>query len=63
MHPMGKLPVTFKVGMRTHKEDLHIYSEVDRTLLSWRASKQLSILLPNYPTPSEPNTHIVHFKM
>ena len=58
MYPLGKLPVTFKLGTRTHKEDLHIYSEVDRTLLSWSASKQLGILPAGYPTPSDPETHM-----
>ena len=53
MYSVGKLPVTFKLGTRIHKEDLHIYSEADRTPLSWRASKQLGILPAGYPTPSE----------
>ena len=34
MKPIGKLPVTFQLGTTTHKDDLHIYSEVTGVLLS-----------------------------
>lgn len=51
MRPMGKIPVTFKLGSHTHVEDLHIYRDMKGVLLSWRVSKGLHILPQCYPEP------------
>ena len=49
MHPVGRLPITLRLGPLTHNEDLHIYPEVTGVLLSWKAAKGLGILPRSYP--------------
>ena len=50
--PLGKMPVTISVGSNTYKDDIHIYTQVDGILLSWRACIGLGILPPHYPQPA-----------
>ena len=51
MYPIGKLTVTFKLGTREHKEELHIYPNVSGVIMSWKATKALGILPEHYPKP------------
>lgn len=51
MQPMGRLPVTFHLQGRQHKEDVHIYPDVPAVIMSWKAAKSLSILPSHYPQP------------
>ena len=51
MSPLGKLPVTIRLGNHTYLEDIHIYPNVRGTLLSWKACKALQILPSHYPNP------------
>ncbi len=51
MSPLGKLPVTVRLGNHTYLEDIHIYPNVRGTLLSWKACKALQILPSHYPNP------------
>ena len=44
MHPIGRLPVCFKIGDKQHLDDLHVYSNVTGTLMSWKTCKELKIL-------------------
>ena len=53
MHPIGKLPVTLTLGQRKFVDDLHIYTDVEGILLSWKAAKGLSILPQCYPKPCD----------
>lgn len=48
---MGKLPVNLKFGYREFSDDLLIYSDVDRVLISWKGCKSLGILPNCYPYP------------
>ncbi len=54
MQPIGKLPVDITLESRMHTEDFHIYSGIDRALLSWKAARELRILPECYPRPFEP---------
>ena len=54
MQPLGKLPVTITLKGRKCLEDFHIYSNVDRVLISWKVARNLSILPDTYPRPIEP---------
>ena len=45
MKPIGRLPVTFRLGRQTHVDHLHIYPSVKGVLLSWKTAKSLNILL------------------
>jgi hypothetical protein len=51
MRPIGKIPVTIALETSKHTEDLHIYPDVDRILLSWKAARGLNILPECYPRP------------
>ena len=51
MHPLGKIPVTFKLKNREYTDDLHIYPSVHGILMSWQVCKGLGILLHCYPDP------------
>ena len=51
MHPIGKLPVKLKLGDKEYSDDFHIYPNIQGTLISWKACKQLSILPECYPHP------------
>ena len=51
MFPLGKLPVTIRLGNHAYLEDIHIYPNVCGTLLSWKACKALQILPPSYSNP------------
>ena len=51
MVPIGKLPVTIKLGKTVYKDDLHIYPGVTGALISWKAGKGLHILPESYPYP------------
>ena len=52
MQPMGKIPITFHLQGRQHKEDMHIYSQVSGVIMSWKAARSLSILPSQYPQPT-----------
>ena len=57
MTPIGQLPVTITLGTVTYRDTLHIYPAVKGVLLSWKTSKALRVLPPNYPSPlSSPGT-------
>ena len=58
MFPLGKLPVTLRLGNQEYLEDVHIYPNVRDTLISWKACKALHILPPHYPQPTP--SPIVH---
>ena len=49
MHPVGRLPVCFKIGNKEHLDDLHIYPNVTGTLMSWKTCTELGILPNCYP--------------
>jgi len=51
MFPLGRLPVTFRYCDTEYRDDLHIYPEIQGTILSWKACKALHILPPDYPSP------------
>ena len=51
MTPMGKLPTTFSLQGRTHREEIHVFKDVTGVMMSWKACKALGILPPCYPTP------------
>jgi len=51
MIPLGKVPVTIKLGKTTYKDDLHIYPGVSGALISWKAAKGLGILSASYLYP------------
>ena len=52
MKPLGKLPITIKLGTHNHTDMFHIFSNVTITLLSWKAARGLTILSKNYPNPA-----------
>ena len=52
MQPLGKLPVTLRLGDKQYQDDIHIYPGVSGALISWRASKGLGILPEHYPHPA-----------
>ena len=54
MQPLGRLPVTITLMGRRCMEDFHIYSDVDRVLISWKAAHKLNILHDTYPHPIQP---------
>ena len=58
MHPVGRLPVCFKVGNKEHLDDLHIYPNVTGTLMSWKTCKELGILPNCYPNPTISSTTV-----
>ena len=41
MRPIGRIPVTLSLDGREFVEDFHIYPQVSRVLLSWKAAKGL----------------------
>ena len=51
MRPIGRVPVTLSLDGREFVEDFHIYLQVSRVLLSWKAAKGLGILSECYPLP------------
>ena len=51
MRPMGKLPVSLKLGSKEFTDELHIYPDVCGVLISWKACKNLGILPDCYPHP------------
>jgi hypothetical protein len=51
MNPIGKLPVAMSLGAIQFREDVHIYHEVKRAMVSWKAAKGLGILSTCYPYP------------
>ena len=51
MHPVGKLPITLKLGSKEFPDELHIYPNVCGVLISWKACKGLGILPDCYPHP------------
>ena len=58
MHPVGRLPVCFKIGNKEHLDDLHIYPNVTGTLMSWKTCKELGILPNCYPNPTISSTTV-----
>ena len=60
MHPVGKLPISLKLGDRTFSDELHIYPDVCDILISWKACKNLGILPDCYPhLPANISTNTV----
>ena len=57
MQPLGKLPVTLRLGDKQYRDDIHINPGVSGALMSWRASKGLGILPDHYPHPL-PTTNV-----
>ena len=51
--PISKLPVQIKIRNHTHKDELHIYPNIEGVLISWKACKALSILPQSYPEPTK----------
>ena len=51
MQPLGKLPVTFQLCGKDHREDMHIYPGVSGVIMSWKTAKGLNILPEHYPDP------------
>ena len=51
MTPVGSLPVTFSLGAMVYSNVFHVYPQVCRALLSWKAAKRLKILPIYYPCP------------
>jgi len=51
MFPLGRLQVTFRYCDTEYRDDLHIYPEIQGTILSCKACKALRILPPDYPSP------------
>ena len=51
MQPLGKLPITFQLCGRDHREDMHIYPGVSGVIMSWKTAKGLNILPEHYPDP------------
>ena len=51
MHPLGKIPVTFKLKNREYTNDFHIYPSVHGILMFWQVYKGLGILPHCYPDP------------
>lgn len=49
MTPIGKLPVTIQLEGRSYTDDLHVYLGVTGAIISWKAAKELGILLAHYP--------------
>ena len=58
MHPIGRLPVCFKIGNKEHLDDLHIYPNVTGTLMSWKTCKELGILPNCYPNQTISSTTV-----
>ena len=52
MFPLGKLPVTVRLGNHAYLEDIHIYPNVRGTLLSWKACKLFRYCHQVIQTPS-----------
>ena len=51
MTPIKKLPVRIQLEGRSYSDGLHIYPGVTGTIISWKAAKELGILLTHYPQP------------
>ena len=49
MKPLGKIPVTISLQGRAYRDNIHIFPGVSGAIISWKAAKELSILLPQYP--------------
>ena len=58
MHPVGRLPVCFKIGDKQHFDDLYIYPNVTGTLMSWKTCKELRILSDCYSNPTVASTTV-----
>ena len=57
IHPVGKLPISLKLGDRTFSDELHIYPGI---LIPWKACINLGILPDCYPhPPANDNTNTV----
>ena len=54
MQTLGKLPISVKLGAQHLNEKFHIYPTVSGIVLSWKAAKNLDILIPQYPKPIHP---------
>ena len=53
MTPLGKVPITIKLGEAAYHDDWHIYPGVSGALISWNAAKHLEILPVSYPYPEK----------
>ena len=51
MTPLGRVPITIKLGRQTCQDNLHIYPGVSGVLISWKVAKNLGILPESYPYP------------
>ena len=57
MHPVGRLPVCFKIGNKEQLDDLHIYPNVTGTLMSWKTCilrnlESYQTAIPTQPFPA-----------
>ena len=60
MSLIGKSPVNITIGNSIYRDDIHVYTEVNGILLSWKTCKGLHILPLRYPEPIEsPSTKAV----
>ena len=57
MTPLGRVPITIKLGRQTCRDNLHIYPGVSGALISWKVAKNLGILLESYPGALTPDLH------
>ena len=51
MTPLGRVPITIKLGRQTCRNNLHIYPGVSGALISWKVAKNLGIWPESYPYP------------
>ena len=57
MHPLGKIPVTFKLKNREYTNDLHIYPSVHGILMSWQVCRGCNTLIHSTTTGTQCNNH------
>ena len=51
MYSLGKQPVKLQLGNKEYMYEFYIYASVQSALISWKACKQLNILLEYYSQP------------
>ena len=51
MYALGKLMVTLSLKGKQDTEEMHIYPDVSRTIISWKVARALGILPEHYPNP------------
>ena len=55
INSIGKMCVQFQLAGKEHKEDVHIFPNLNRIIMSWKAAKALGILSQHYPLPPPTN--------